>query len=127
MVEPPGKEQAVEHRAYLMRLKKEKIDDYIEVHRKEKIWKSVIEGLIQAGYRRMIIFQLGQDIILFEEAGSLKAAYQYLAGDTASVKWDQMIIEWMEVYPQFDEIKGDIEFKEVPIVFYFENGKLLHS
>jgi hypothetical protein len=37
-----------------------------------------------------------------------------------------MIGEWMERYPQFDAIKGDIDFEEVPVVFYFENGKLLH-
>ncbi len=32
-----------------------------------------------------------------------------------------MIGEWMERYPQFDTIKGDIDFEEVPVVFYFEN------
>ncbi|HEC62313.1 MAG TPA: L-rhamnose mutarotase [bacterium] len=116
----------MQHRAYLMRLKKGRIGDYVDVHGKEKIWKSVVEGLIRAGYRKMIIFQLGQDIILFEEAESFPEAYRYLARDEASVKWDEMIVEWMERYPQFDEIKGDIVFEEVPVVFYFENGELRH-
>jgi len=109
-----------------MRLKKERTGDYLDIHRKDKIWRSVVEGLIQAGYRKMIIFQIGQDIILFEEAESLQKAYQFLAKDEASIKWDSMIGEWMERYPQFDEIKGDIEFEEVPVVFYFENGELRH-
>ena len=115
----------MEHRAYLMRLKKERVGDYVDVHRKSKIWKSVVDGLISAGYRKMIIFRLGQDIILFEEAESLQDAYRFLAKDGASVKWDNMIVEWMEKYPLFNEIKGDIEFEEVPVVFYFEKGKLL--
>ena len=30
----------------------------------------------------------------------------------------------MEQAPHFDEIKGDLEFREVPIVFHLEDGKL---
>ena len=74
----------------------------------------------------MIIFQLGQDIILFEEAPDLEEAYEFLNDDEESIKWDWMILEWMEEYPQYNEVKGDVEFKEVPVVFYFEDGKLLH-
>ena len=116
----------MEHRAYLMRLKKDKIKDYIEVHKKENIWKSVIDGMIGAGYGKMIIFQNGQDLILFEEADSLKDAYRYLDKDPESARWDKMISEWVEIYPKFNEIKNDIEFIEIPVVFYYENGKLLH-
>ena len=100
-----------------MRLKKERTADYIDIHRKEKIWRSVVEGLIQAGYRKMIIFQLGRDIILFEEAESLQQAYQFMAKDETSIKWDSMIGEWMDRYPRFDAIKGDIDFEEVPVGF----------
>ena len=49
-----------------------------------------------------------------------------LSDDEESIKWDRMISEWMEEYPQFKRVKGDIEFKEVPVVFYFEDGKLHH-
>ena len=115
----------MEHRAYLMRLKKERIDDYVDIHRKEKIWKSVVDGLIDAGYQKMIIFRLGNDIILFEEAESLKKAYEFLATDEESVTWENMISEWMEEYPQLNEISGDLEFVDVPVVFYFEKGRLL--
>ena len=65
----------------------------------------------------MKIFQLGRDIILFEEAESLQKAYQFLAKDEASIKWDSMIGEWMDRYPRFDETKGDIDFEEVPVGF----------
>jgi L-rhamnose mutarotase len=111
---------------YRMRLKKERVNRYAEVHRKEKIWQSVINGLKKAGFKRMIIYQLGQEIIIFEEAPDLKEAYEFLNDDEESAKWDRMISEWMEEYPQFNRIKGDIEFKEVPVIFYFEDGKLLH-
>lgn len=116
----------MEYRAYLMRLKKNKIKDYVEIHKKEIIWKSVIGGLVKAGYKKMIIFQLDNNIILFEEADSLKNAYKYLNTDNASKKWDKMISEWMEIYPVFNGVKQDIEFVEVPVVLYYENGKLLH-
>lgn len=116
----------MEYRAYLMRLRKDKINDYVEIHKKEKIWKSIIDGMIGAGYSKMIILQNGRELILFEEANNLKKAYEYLAKDPDSVKWDKMITGWMEIYPKFNEIKGDIEFIEIPVVFYYEDGKLLH-
>jgi len=116
----------VEYRAYLMRLKKEKINDYTQIHKKDKIWKSVVESLIKSGIDKMIIFQQGRDIILFEQAQDLNKSYQYLNNDPESVRWDKMISQWMDQYPQFNEIKKDIEFKEVPVVFYFDNGRLLH-
>jgi L-rhamnose mutarotase len=117
----------MEYRAYLMRLKQDKINDYVEVHKKEKIWKSIIDGMIGAGFTKMIIFRNGQDLIAFEEAKNLKEAYSFLDKDPESARWEKMINEWMEVYPHFNEIKGDIEFIEIPVVFYYENGKLLHN
>ena len=71
-------------RAYRMRLKREYIKDYIEIHKKEKIWKSVIEGMIKAGFKKMLIFQFGQDLILFEEAEDLNTAYLYYEKDPES-------------------------------------------
>jgi len=109
-----------------MRLKKEKEKDYIEIHKKENIWKSVVNGLKKAGFDRMLIFKNDNNIILFEEADNLKKAYEYLNNDEVSQKWDRMISEWMEVYPAFDHLKKDIEFIEIPVVFYYKNGKLSH-
>lgn len=117
----------MEHRAYLMRLKKDRIEDYVKSHKKHKIWDSVIEGLQNAGFSKMIIFRNGQDIILFETAQNLEKAYNYLSNDAESVRWDKMISSWMEDYPQFNPVKGSVEFKEIPVVFYYDNGMLLHE
>ena len=57
---------------------------------------------------------------------NLQKAYEIQSVDEETRKWDAMMSQWMEEYPYFDEIKGDLEFKKVPIVFYFDNGKLLH-
>jgi len=116
----------MDFRAYRMRVKKEKIKDYVEIHKKTKIWKEIIEDMVKAGFTKMIILQFGQDIIIFEEAGDLKKAYQLQSKSEANKKWDELIGGWMESYPDFSEDSGDIEFEEVPIAFYFENGKLLH-
>ncbi len=89
-------------------------------------WESVIKGMQEAGFIKMLIFQFGQDIILFEEADDLKEAYCFYAKDKESQRWDEMIIKWMDIYPEYNEIKGDIEFEEVPVVFYYNEGRLLH-
>ena len=45
----------MQHRAYLMRLKKEHTQDYVQIHRKENIWSSVLDGLRDARYSKLII------------------------------------------------------------------------
>jgi hypothetical protein len=56
----------------------------------------------------------------------LKKAYSFYDNDSDSAKWDKMISKWMEIYPKFNKLKGDIDFEEVPVVFYYKDGKLLH-
>ena len=110
-----------------MRLKKERIADYVEAHRKEHVWRSVVDCLVRSGTTRMIILLHGQDVILYEEAHDLQQAYEVQNADRSTQRWEAMISELMEQAPRFDEIKGDLEFHEVPIVFHLEDGKLLHD
>ena len=110
-----------------MRLKKEHIADYVEAHRKENIWRSVVDCLVRSGTTRMIILRHGHDVILFEEAHDLHEAYRVQNADQPTQRWESMISGWMGQAPHFDEIKGDLEFREVPIVFHFEAGALLHD
>ncbi len=116
----------MQHRAYLMRLKKEKTGAYADVHAAEKIWPSVVEGLKKAGVTKMIIIQQGQDVILFEEAEDLDSAYRYLAQDAESVEWEKMIESWMELHPQARQEAGQPAFHTLPVVFYLEDGRLRH-
>ena len=62
----------MQHRAYVMRLKKKKVQSYADAHAAGRIWPSVVDGLKEAGVTRMIIVQMGQDVILFEEADDLE-------------------------------------------------------
>lgn len=121
-----GERYKMQFRAYRMRLKKEHLKDYIKVHKKEKIWKSVVEDMVKAGFKKMIILQSGQDLILFEEAEDLKTAYSYYGKAPESQRWDDMISEWMEIYPEFNGISGEIVFDEIPVIFYYQDGRLLH-
>lgn len=124
----PGRgEDIMDRRAYLMRLKREHIGDYVLAHKKENIWKGVVDCLVKSGTTRMVIFQHGQDIILFEEAQDLENSYKEQSKDAETARWDAMISQWMEEYPHFDEIKGDLEYEEIPIVFYLDHGALLHD
>ena len=117
----------MQRRAYVMRLKKERIADYDTVHRKENVWRSVVECLVRSGTTRMIIIRYGQDVILFEEAHDLQQAYREQSADRDTQRWEAMIGSWMEEAPYYDEIRDDIEVHEVPIVFHLEAGDLLHE
>jgi L-rhamnose mutarotase len=116
----------MEYRAYSMRLKKKYIKDYAKVHKQEKIWQSVVDGLRNAGFTKMIIFQRDQEVILFEEAENLDQTYSFLSSHKESAEWDKMIFEWMEQFPEWDNIRKCLDFQEVPVVFYFENGTMKH-
>ena len=74
--------------------------------------------MVKAGYKEMIIFQVKQDVIIFETADNTKKAYKFLSRNETSIKWEKIISEWTEIYPEFSEVKGDIEFIEVPVIFY---------
>ncbi len=80
----------------------------------------------KAGFLKMIILQHCQDIILFEEVDNLQKTYEYSNNNPVSKKWENMDKDWMEKCPECIEDKGDIEFIEIPVVFYYEDGKLLH-
>ena len=41
-------------------------------------------------------------------------------------RWDALMDSWIENYPKFNAVKGDVDITELPVVFYYENGKLLH-
>ena len=86
----PSLASLMQRRAYLMRLKKERIADYVELHRKENVWRSVVDCLVRSGTTRMIILLHGQDVILFEEAHDLPEAYQVHA-DQPTQRWEAMI------------------------------------
>ena len=116
----------MQHRAYLMRLKKEHTLDYVEIHRKENIWSAILDGLQRAKIAKQIIVRNGTDLILFEEAEDLRAAYSSHNTSAATARWDALMDRWIENYPKFNAVKGDVEVTELPVVFYYENGKLLH-
>ena len=116
----------MQHRAYLMRLKQEHKQDYLEIHRKEKIWASILDGLKHAKITKQIIVLHGLDLILFEEAEDLKAAYGSHNTSPETSRWDAMMDRWISNYPKFNAVKGDVDITELPVVFYYENGKLLH-
>ena len=116
----------MQHRAYLMRLKKEHTQDYVEIHRKENLWASIVDGLKQSKITKQIIVRHGTDLILFEEAEDLKAVYAANNTSPETCRWDALMDSWIENYPKFNAVKGDVDITELPVVFYYENGKLLH-
>ncbi len=108
-----------------MRLREDRVEDYARAHAKGQVWQSVLDGLSKCGIERMIIFQDGREVILFEAAEDLEASYRNLAQDGASMEWDRMVAQWMEKYPSLDGIgAGDVSFEQVSIVFNFERGAL---
>ena len=116
----------MEYKATLLRLKKENITQYIDIHKKDNIWPEVIAALTKA-FKKIIVFQVEKDLLIFEEAeDSIDTAYKIANSFKAHLKWDKMIMEWMEQFPEYSDIKDHIVSKEIPIVFYFENGKMLH-
>ena len=114
------------YRAYRLKLKESKIKEYVDYHKKEKIWKSVIEGLINSGCEEMIIFLLDNEIVLFERAENLKDMSKFLASDPESIRWQKVMNEMFDSSVEFDIEKGDLEIEEVPIVFYLKGKTLLH-
>jgi L-rhamnose mutarotase len=77
--------------AFLLRVRPERIDDYVEAHR--AVWPEMLAALKAAGIRNYTIFQAGTEVFGYFEADDLGAAAEFLAGQEVSARWQDAMAE----------------------------------
>jgi L-rhamnose mutarotase len=79
----------MERRAFLLRLKPEYTEQYIEAHR--NVWPELLERYRKAGIKRLSVFALESMLFLYLEADNFESTDAALAGDEVEIKWQQFM------------------------------------
>jgi L-rhamnose mutarotase len=81
---------------FLLKVKKEKIDEYKEHHR--HVWPEMLDALREAGWRNYSLF-LNEDGLLFgyfETPHDLETAIARMADKEVNTRWQQMMAPYFE-------------------------------
>lgn len=71
--------------AFVIRVRPDKIDEYVEEHR--AVWPEMLDALRAAGIRNYSIFRAGNEVFGYFEADDVEAAGRYLDAQDVSRRW----------------------------------------
>jgi L-rhamnose mutarotase len=80
-----------ERTAFVLRVRPDKIEEYIRAHR--DVWPEMLDALRGAGIRNYTIFRDGDQMFGYFEADDLAAAGRYLAQQEVSTRWQDAMAE----------------------------------
>jgi L-rhamnose mutarotase len=83
-----------ERTAFRLRVRPERIEDYIAAH--DQVWPEMLEALRGAGIHNYTIFRSANDVFGYFEADDLAAAARYLETQEVSSRWQDAMAELLE-------------------------------
>jgi L-rhamnose mutarotase len=83
-----------ERRGFVLRVKPDRIDDYVEAHR--HVWPEMLEALRAAGIRNYTIFRAGNEMFGYFESDDLARAEEHLAAQEVSARWQDAMAESLD-------------------------------
>ena len=83
-----------ERTAFVLRVRPERIDEYVDAHR--AVWPEMLDALRGAGIRNYTIFRNGNEMFGYFESDDLEAAGEYMAGQDVSTRWQDAMAELLE-------------------------------
>jgi len=80
--------------AFVLRVRPDKIDEYIEAHR--SVWPEMLTALSDAGIRNYTIFRHGNEIFGYFEADDLDAAAARIEAQEVNARWQDAMAGLLE-------------------------------
>jgi L-rhamnose mutarotase len=80
--------------AFVLRVRPDKIDEYVEAHR--TVWPEMLEALGKAGIRNYTIFRHGNEVFGYFEADDLEAASAYMEAQEVNGRWQDTMAKLLE-------------------------------
>ena len=80
--------------AFVLHVKPEKIDEYIEAH--AHVWPEMLQALRGAGIRNYSIFRSGTDVFGYFESDDLDKAAAYMEAQEVNGRWQDAMAELLE-------------------------------
>ena len=80
--------------AFVLRVRPDKIDEYVEAHR--KVAPEMLAALHDAGIRNYTIFRHGNEVFGYFESDDLEAAAAYMESQEANARWQDAMAGLLE-------------------------------
>ena len=106
--------------AYVMKLKPECKDSYVEIHRKDNVWDGIIDVNRRAGVSKEQIFVFEDYVFLYAEAEDLDNMQRVYSEDETLKKWDNITLRMM--VPKSDDPMDVVT--QIRHIYDYEDGEL---
>ncbi len=106
---------------WTMELKEDRVQDYIDVHRKDNVWPEIIAVNRRAGVRREEIFLLGNRVFICLEVEDYERMMKVFEQDEGLKRWNRITLPMSKSRPELADT-----MTRLPLVFDYEDGQLLH-
>jgi L-rhamnose mutarotase len=105
---------------FCLKIKKDKLNEYVDIHKKGQVWESVLNNFRNANIKKLKIFMLENTAILYMESPDIKKAFESIGQQESQLKWNQATAAFMDTQPNYgsDKIVDDL-----PCIFNFEDGE----
>lgn len=106
--------------AYVMQLKPDFKDSYVEIHRKHNVWQEIIDVNRRAGVSKEQIFVFGEYVFLYVEAEDVEKMNRVYDQDEGLRKWNKITLNMM-----ISKSKDPMDvITQLEHVYDYENGVL---
>ena len=106
---------------WVMELKEEKVQDYIEVHRKQNVWPEIIAVNKKAGVLKEEIFVFLNYVFIYLEVEDYERMMKVFQEDEGLKRWNRVTLPMSKAAPELGST-----MKRLPLVFDYDKGELLH-
>ena len=83
-----------ERSAFVLRVRPDRIDEYVEAHR--NVWPEMLAALREAGIGNYTIFRHGNEVFGYLESDDLAAAAGYLEAQEVNARWQDAMADLLE-------------------------------
>ncbi len=83
-----------ERSAFVLRVRPDKIDEYVEAHR--NVWPEMLDALRKAGITNYTIFRDENTVFGYFESDDLHAAAAYMEGQEVNARWQDTMAKLLE-------------------------------
>lgn len=80
--------------AFVLRVRLDKIDEYVEAHR--NVWPEMLAAIRDAGIRNYTIYRHGNEVFGYFESDDLETAAAYMEAQEINARWQDTMAELLE-------------------------------
>jgi len=106
---------------WAMELKEDRVQDYVEVHKKQNVWPEILAVNKKAGVHKEEIFVFQNMVFIYLEVEDNERMMKVFDEDEGLKRWNRITLPMSKSRPDLEST-----MKRLPLIFDYEDGELLH-